>query len=823
MQTMMVLAIYLSFFSCILALDTVQLHSNIFHFQRSFKSSIGFLDPAFLDKGGFLDGQVVQGGKQSLDGLFQTTEGGDGSANNDTDLVVLDDGDFVVNETESLLNETETETGNTTVSNPGNNTFVNANATSENTTSTASMVNTTLAPTNTSETNETSSSDGNNDTSVVEPMLPTNGTDSQMPTTAVPESTTIVTINSSFIVSTKHAQWTNSSSLELVAEVPEGDIDGLVEAFSDLASLVVTGINANIIASNDNITVRRYYLRRQLQSSALITPIGYNAATATIISLRPNASCSSQTPPSAGSLLCFLTAYGQYNVTVQDGGDLNFVYDMAVRDTQAAIEQGVLQEELERVDPTSIFTVEAASEPLSLPPPTTTMYPSPSPETTVNSTSPPETPAEGDGGGGMDTVVLILIIAISVTALFLCILFAIYVWLKRNTPPPDLQEKNTKSTNEKDNENSYKDPRNPEEPLMESYPHQDGDHGQSGSDWPSSSNLEAEADHESESSERLQKYRQRVADLVEAKCPEELPNVDRIIEQFKDREPALIAMLQNMDAVEQELEENQAKTAGSEDGDYIQDDPMPRAAVSCEWADDTGAEEKEEIEPDSKQMMSDNSDEFVKDERFVFPVTKTDVTDDLDGRQDVEGTDENKSQADGLGQEALDEGMAHKEACMEQATTLDLLVTIDGNDDVQSERDEEERMPDSLDRSLRSSINPCETKTSAIDRLEAVARDMNFDPNFSSSEVHGDDAYGFSADLEINIDGLHKELANADYLAKTPEALERRLQRSSHDGLIAAPETVDSMKLADGSEMADPDVTTKEPAVNPGLSAAQGL
>lgn len=312
----------------------------------------------------------------------------------------------------------------------------------------------------------------------------------------------------------------------------------------------------------------------------------YDPASATVIGLRPGTECS------IVEAVC-LTAFGQYALVIDEVEDTQGVYDIFVQETQTAIDDGLLEEQLNELDPDSIFSVEGASEPVVKPPLPQTIPPT---ELTEESNSndgdrdptktTPEEQESSSGGGGIDGVMLGLIVAISVTACIVCILLVLFFYLKSSTPSDQIGKGTAgDGANGKGQENPA---------PMESYPGEKEESGDE-SDWPHSNHLNGNDGDMSEDAQKLA-YRQRIEELVQQQCPEELENIDKMLEQFEGREMALIAMLENMDVVERELEKDQGFDAEDDENEWSDGSDSSEQRASFANREEEKEEEKEEVQ-----------------------------------------------------------------------------------------------------------------------------------------------------------------------------------------------------------------------------------
>lgn len=411
-----------------------------------------------------------------------------------------------------------------------------------------------------------------------------NGTVPSTTTPIEPQgSKVMVVVNSSFIVSTPEADWTRQAQtkgpLLVIEQAPEDALDALTMAYAQLAASVVDETNAGLGNALSQAETVRMSLRQQNDAvrklqimERLIATVDYDPSTATLVGMKPAAQC----PDAPPGTVCLIT-FGQYTLTVEEAEDSQVIYDIFVQETQAAIESGILQEQLDEADPDSIFSVEGASEPVAILALET--------GTAIAGSEPGESSqedkdaTEDDASGGLDGVMLGLIVAISVTAFIVCVLLAVFFYLKLSAPQ-DVDEKGTRHADyNKDTENPAVTPA-----PMESYP---GDNEESGN----ANNLPS---YDFPEDAQKREFRRRVDGLVREHCPEEIQNVDKMLLQFEGREKALIAMLENMESVEKELEEDHG-------GGYSDDGLWSEASDQQDVAAfliDSGEEAKEEVQED---------------------------------------------------------------------------------------------------------------------------------------------------------------------------------------------------------------------------------
>lgn len=415
------------------------------------------------------------------------------------------------------------------------------------------------------------------------------------PATTSNRNTIVVTVQSWFVLTTEPSNWTTSpGGLE---GATSASTKSLTTAYSKLASEVVNQINDQVVSMkyvDTGGTVRRYLRletplqqrhgsrsvpnqRRNLQGQlpTLNATVDYDPSTADLTSIRP-AECPESS--SVGSGQVCLAAFGQYDLDVDDSEDSSEVFDVFVFQTQKAIEDGVLQEKLDQVDPDSVFTVVGAPGPLP-PPPLQEATQPPTPDKDTES----EQENKSGGGGGLDGVMLGLIIAICITLFLVAVLLAVYFYLKKSGPASEIADKGTADeADDRGGDKDVADSENPETAPPEAYPGDDADADRDDSDWPSSSNFPDGTNSDpndptnNEDDEKLE-YKRRVEELVAEHCPEETENVDRMMEQFEGREKALIAMLENMEEVERELEKEQGIEYDDDESSAIDDwseDPL---------------------------------------------------------------------------------------------------------------------------------------------------------------------------------------------------------------------------------------------------------
>lgn len=496
------------------------------------------------------------------------------------------------------------------------------------TTDTASISengNSTLDPFTSSLNMSTSEAFAMNDSALptMEPISPTQGTNAQ-------ENTMVIAlVNSSFIVSTAEAAW--NQQLDALSGAPGEAIDGLTTAFSRLAAVVVEKANArNLtkpdldtdidpedsstatingsitddsnytqeiaiarVGSNSRRHLRGSPILRQLLVVALNETVEYDVTSAVLIGMRPGAEC----PDAPSGNVCLVT-FAQYALAVNASEDSQVVYDIFVQETQAAIADGTLQQNLQAVDEDSIFTVEGASEPVEMPPldiPDEGIEPVATDDNddSNNQDGNDREQAEEDNtsDGGLDGLMLGLVIAISITAFMVCVLLAVFVYLKFSKPP-SMGEKDTNANEQDDNDAGDLENRSVAPPIENPQKDPDESINDCGSPSPSSSHLD-ESGSVLPSVAQKREYRRRVAELVQEHCPEESKNIDQMLQQFQGREVALIAMLENMDEVERELEKEQGRISdGYSDDDWS--DELETAAQGQPYS--TGEETKEEVQ-----------------------------------------------------------------------------------------------------------------------------------------------------------------------------------------------------------------------------------
>lgn len=427
------------------------------------------------------------------------------------------------------------------------------------------------------------------------------------PATTTNRNTVVVTVQSWFVVSSAPSNWTSNPNAE-EGGATQASTKSLTKAYSQLASDVVNQLNDQVVIKEDASlldvdagTVRRYLrletppqhafmqalysnaqgqgrnLQEQLPS--LNATVDYDPSTANLTSIRP-----SECPPESSGQVC-LAAFGQYELDVADSEDPQQVFDVFVFQTQKAIEDGVLQEKLDQVDPDSVFTVVGAPGP-SPPPPLSEATTAPDPEKDTAG----DNENKSGGGGGLDGVMLGLIIAICVTVFLVAVLLAVYFYLKKSGPAPEIAEKGTDDeADEREGDKDVADSENPQTAPPEAYPGDDADADRDDSDWPSSSNFpdgDPNVPTSNDDDEKLE-YKRRVEELVAEHCPEETENVDRMMEQFEGREKALIAMLENMEEVERELEKEQGLEYDDDESSAIDDwseDPLRQQRNNSEEA-----------------------------------------------------------------------------------------------------------------------------------------------------------------------------------------------------------------------------------------------
>jgi len=464
-----------------------------------------------------------------------------------------------------------------------------------------------------------------------------NGTDAPV-TTTDPANTVVVTVNSSFVVSTPKEGWAaEASTTSILDKAPQDSIASLTKAVAGLAGTVVDKVNAeisgpsNATVDDGPVTTRRY-LRKQRGASStprslrtlqdiavdLNSPVTYNPASAKLIGLVPRTACPEDSSAFGKDNVVCMTAYSQYQVNAVESEDTGMVYDTFVAITQATIEEGVLQEQLTQADPESVFVVEGASDPVGMP------------------TSAVDDNAESgveDGGeedkGGLDSLTLGLIIAISITVVLVCCLLAIWCFLKRKkeAAPPVTDEDG--EGKDKGGDDVDKDPENPEKEGEEE-PEND-DH----SDWPDESSLNIGDSHVLSEQEKQELNRKLIADLVHEKCPEEEDNLESLLEQFKGREEALISTLENMEDVEKELEKNEQLVEATplqmeeqEDGAVDSSDRDNEVMVEDDSQDDDNDEDSDEKSQASSEQQQEQEPEIQDDQELHV------VSDDEDDEKD---------------------------------------------------------------------------------------------------------------------------------------------------------------------------------------------
>ena len=575
-------------------------------------------------------------------------------------------------------------------------------------------------------------------------------------TTMAPLPSYVLAINSSFVISVPTTTGANGTMPALGANATmgnmensmvlnEGVAENLTKAYAALSLSVVFNVNGQIFEAsmlNGNSTTEdngntndtdaneltrvreRRFLRAALplpvplqhvgnrrlaEASDLNATVNYVSNSATLLGSFPRLSCPEGTANADGSSC--LTVFAQYEVTVQDSEDSQSVYNALVAETQAAIDDGELQQSLGQIDPDSSLLVEGSSEPVSLPALEATVAPSEPIETVTPTTVAPTTiaPATGSSAennenedddnddGGVDGVMLGLIIAISVTAVIIGVLAAVFCYLRRKTPTAENEDKGLDNVEgaavgEEDNGANEKDPeaQQDEDPQpMEHHPGDDPDpDDDDNSDWPSShgdlfSEEEQNELNESNTSDVADEVneREKIEKLVSEKCPEEQENIEDLLDQFKGRESSLIATLENMEEVDREILEKDESE--NQDGELSVHDESLAQRVAPLAMEDSEHEVMDEVNSVPAKDDDDNEDPAAEASNDEEPI--------LVAVLDTDGDSENEAGSNPTNAEEEEEEKAiSDESKALGAGAVLLAAAVAGQDRSESEEESEE-------------------------------------------------------------------------------------------------------------------------------------
>lgn len=238
--------------------------------------------------------------------------------------------------------------------------------------------------------------------------------------------------------------------------------------------------------------------RRKLQSSRhrMLQQVAFNPKTAKIYKL-VDAAC----PDSAVEQATCQTVYARFNLYVSKE-DAEAVYETYLNATQDAIEEGKLQRKLEEVDSGSAFFVERSSDPEGA-------------LSAVSSSRTPPVLEESDKDSPEEKTGLGILGIVLITAACAAVLVAI---IAMSTIVPNQDRQKLLDSTKKSPEDTVAEDSNP------------GD----------------DTDNDDRSDPPENEHRAAVVALVQTNCPDQLGNVDALLNQFSGREDDLIVTLQSM-------------------------------------------------------------------------------------------------------------------------------------------------------------------------------------------------------------------------------------------------------------------------------------